>query len=226
MVVIMLLAWFGVPLWLWLSYGPSVSVFNAFWMTAFSVLAYYRPRKSAVQIETLDHARHERREYAGEHDSHQIQVNTGVARELNQKRKGNAMSETAYETKIQILSEFWIDYKNDEEFEDFVTYNDLGLPLAYALANGIVEGGDLARSFIDETFATLLDSLNIEDDGYDDMADLFSASQRASRGSAVSHPEDSADDGTQHAKFCGQCGTSRLSEEAKFCVECGAPFVA
>ena len=83
------------------------------------------------------------------------------------------MSTTTQESKADILSELWLGYKNDQNFEDFFAYNDLGLPLAYAISNGIVKATELSNKFIDETFALLLASLEIEDEGYDGLDDIF-----------------------------------------------------
>jgi hypothetical protein len=35
---------------------------------------------------------------------------------------------TPIETIYEILADLWINYKYDDEFEDFIEYNDLGLP--------------------------------------------------------------------------------------------------
>ena len=43
---------------------------------------------------------------------------------------------TAYEAQCDILADLWVEYKSEPEFKDFVEYNDLGLPLAYSIANG------------------------------------------------------------------------------------------
>ena len=83
------------------------------------------------------------------------------------------MSITTQESKADILSELWLGYKNDQNFEDFFSYNDLGLPLAYAISNGIVKPTELSNKFIDETFTLLLASLEIEDEGYDGLDDIF-----------------------------------------------------
>jgi hypothetical protein len=88
------------------------------------------------------------------------------------------MSETTSENKALILSELWLGYKNDQNFEDFFSYNDLGLPLAYAVANGIVKGTDMSSKFIDETFALLLASLEVEDEGFSDLDDIFISAPR------------------------------------------------
>lgn len=80
---------------------------------------------------------------------------------------------TSYYVKAQILAEFWFLYRNDEDFIDFVEYNDLGLPLAYAISNEIVESTDTAQRFIEETFALLLAGLEVEDTGFEDLDELL-----------------------------------------------------
>lgn len=86
----------------------------------------------------------------------------------------NIHMETTYENKTYILSDLWMNYRSDEEFSDFFEYNDLGLPLAYALSNKIVKDTDISNTFINETFDLLLAALNIsEDEGYESLDDLL-----------------------------------------------------
>ena len=81
---------------------------------------------------------------------------------------------TPFETRAEILSEVWLNYKGDEQFSDFIEYNDLGLPLAYAISTEIVEPSPKAQMFIDETFMLLLASTGHETDtGFESLADLF-----------------------------------------------------
>lgn len=81
---------------------------------------------------------------------------------------------TPYSTKVDILADLWLNYRNDEEFIDFIEYNDIGLPLAYAISNGIVEGTPIAEAFINETFALFLAALEIDEDlGYESLDDLL-----------------------------------------------------
>jgi hypothetical protein len=80
---------------------------------------------------------------------------------------------TTQENKENILAELFLNYKNDDNFTDFISYNDIGLPLAYAISAGIVKGTDLANRFIDETFLLLLNSLEVEDDGFETLDDIF-----------------------------------------------------
>lgn len=79
-----------------------------------------------------------------------------------------------FRTKTEILSDLWLNYRDDEQFKDFVEYNDLGLPLAYALANGIVDVSPMAEQFVEETYRLLIASLGVEDVAYESLDDLFS----------------------------------------------------
>jgi hypothetical protein len=88
------------------------------------------------------------------------------------------MNETTLESKADILSELWLGYKNDPNFEDFFDYNDLGLPLAYAVANNIVKATDVSNRFINETFMLLLASLEVEDEGFSTLDDIFISAPR------------------------------------------------
>lgn len=81
---------------------------------------------------------------------------------------------TEFIHKAEILAELWMDYRNDEEFEDFISYSDLGLPLAYAIANGIVDNPNpIAQGFVEETFRLLLTGLDIQDTGFFSLQELL-----------------------------------------------------
>jgi hypothetical protein len=84
---------------------------------------------------------------------------------------------TTIENKLQILSELWLDYRDDENFKDFVSYNDLGLPLSYLLSANIVESTEIAERFIDETFDILLAGLGVEDTGFEFLDDLLESAK-------------------------------------------------
>lgn len=82
---------------------------------------------------------------------------------------------TTIENQAIILADLWLNYRYDEEFADFIQYNDLGLPLAYAIDSGIVKMTDQAQGFIEETFSLLLAGLDIEDTGFETLDDVLSA---------------------------------------------------
>ena len=45
--------------------------------------------------------------------------------------------ETDFENQAGILAKLYMNYKEEEEFEDFIEYNDVGLPLAYLMSEGL-----------------------------------------------------------------------------------------
>ncbi len=81
--------------------------------------------------------------------------------------------QTPFPTRCRILSELWMDYRGDVEFQDFIEYNDLGLPLAYAISEGIVEKTEIASNFINEAFDILLAALGVEDTGFESLEDML-----------------------------------------------------
>jgi len=83
--------------------------------------------------------------------------------------------QTTFNDKCGILADLWMNYRYDVEFEEFVEYNDLGLPLSYLLSEGIVATTATATAFIDETFSLLLEALNVDDTGYDTLDDVIQA---------------------------------------------------
>jgi hypothetical protein len=66
-----------------------------------------------------------------------------------------------------------MEYRDDEEFKDFIEYSDLGLPLAYAISAGVVESTLTAQGFIEETWNIFLAGLEIEDSGFDTLDDVL-----------------------------------------------------
>lgn len=81
---------------------------------------------------------------------------------------------TPFSNRCEILADLWMNYRDDEEFLDFVEYNDLGLPLSYLIANNIVKQTDQAEIMINETWDLLLAALDVEEDaGYDNLDSLF-----------------------------------------------------
>jgi hypothetical protein len=81
--------------------------------------------------------------------------------------------ETEFENKCNILAELWMSYRFDKKFSDFVEYNDIGLPLAFLVAEDLVKPAALAKSMLEETFDLLLASLNVEDSGFESLDDVF-----------------------------------------------------
>ena len=66
-----------------------------------------------------------------------------------------------------------MNYRDNETFEEFIEYNDLGLPMAHLIAENLVEATRQGEIYIDETFELLLNVLSIEDDNYDSLAEML-----------------------------------------------------
>lgn len=66
-----------------------------------------------------------------------------------------------------------MDYREDEALEDFMDYNDIGLPLAYIISTDIVEMTPKAEVYIDETWHLFLASLEIEDTGFTSLDEIL-----------------------------------------------------
>lgn len=80
---------------------------------------------------------------------------------------------TPFSNRCDILAELWVGYKGDPEFQDFIQYNDLGLPLAYAVSTDIVAATAKAEMFINETWELLLSGLEMKDEGFESLDDIL-----------------------------------------------------
>ena len=80
---------------------------------------------------------------------------------------------TTFENKCLILAELWIDYRDEPDFKDFVSYNDLGLPLGFLIGEGLVTPSNKAKEMLEETFDMLLVSLGVEDAGFTNLDELM-----------------------------------------------------
>ena len=80
--------------------------------------------------------------------------------------------------KCEILGSLWINYRQDEQFQDFIEYNDIGLPLAYAFAEEIAKPTEISEKYIDETYNLLLEALELEDELFDSLIEMLEISAR------------------------------------------------
>jgi hypothetical protein len=83
------------------------------------------------------------------------------------------MPTTTFEKKALILGQLWINYKSEDEWIDFFVYNDLGLPLAFAFAEGIINHTPTLEQYINETWHLFIKGLNVDDTGYDTIEELL-----------------------------------------------------
>lgn len=88
--------------------------------------------------------------------------------------KGGTNSGTPFDTKVKILSDLWIRFAEEPDWQDFVSQEDLGLPLAFMIAHAWVDKkavlGKSGEGLIHQTFENLLTGLDIPvDTGFDNL---------------------------------------------------------
>lgn len=86
---------------------------------------------------------------------------------------------TDFENICAILGDLWMNYRDSSSFDDFIQYNDLGLPLAYSIATNIVEASPMAKAYIEETWLLFIEALQIEDTGFETLEQVFEAGENA-----------------------------------------------
>ena len=80
---------------------------------------------------------------------------------------------TSFENKTRILGQLWINFKTEDEWSDFFEYNDMGLPLAFAFTEWIVNHTNTLEQYINETWFLFLEGLETEDTGFGDLSELL-----------------------------------------------------
>lgn len=78
-------------------------------------------------------------------------------------------------TKAQIIIEFVEMKAENEEFDDFFSYNDLGIPLAVAVHNDLCQLNDRGVDILEETYLLLLTELRVDDVNkeYEDLDEVL-----------------------------------------------------
>ncbi len=76
-----------------------------------------------------------------------------------------------------ILSSLYSEYQEDERFEEFIAFNDIGLPLAYMVSNELCELTEEGTRYINETWKLFLEELEVSDVGYEDLESLLESAE-------------------------------------------------
>jgi hypothetical protein len=78
-----------------------------------------------------------------------------------------------FANKAGILGQLWIEFRGDEDFTDFIEYNDLGLPMSYMVAEGLIkECSVTGEALIEETFNMFCELLEITDEDFDILDEI------------------------------------------------------
>jgi hypothetical protein len=81
--------------------------------------------------------------------------------------------QTDFVNKVSILASLHANYQGDEGFQDFIEFNDIGLPLSYLVAEKLAVITDEGARFVHETFDYLLEALDIEDTGFEFLDEVL-----------------------------------------------------
>ena len=81
--------------------------------------------------------------------------------------------------KCAILGELSADYEDDENFREFIEFNDLGLPLAYMISENLCVLTSDGERYIHQTWKLFLDFLNLEDADFESLDEVLAASGSA-----------------------------------------------
>ena len=84
---------------------------------------------------------------------------------------------TTFSNKVEILSNLWSNYKSDEQFQDFVEYNDVGLPLAYMYQERLCDLTADGENYIEETWTLFIQALGVEDVGFENINEVFASAE-------------------------------------------------
>jgi len=82
---------------------------------------------------------------------------------------------TDFDKVCEILGTLYANFKEDTDLKDFIDFNDLGLPLAYFVSESLAEVSDDGARYITETWQLLLASMDLEDDDWNSLDQMFAA---------------------------------------------------
>lgn len=75
--------------------------------------------------------------------------------------------------KAGILGQLWIDFRDDDNFSAFMDYNDIGVPMAYYLAEGLVSGlTPLGEQYVEESIDMMFKLLEITEAEVDGLEEV------------------------------------------------------
>lgn len=76
---------------------------------------------------------------------------------------------TDFSNICDILGFLYSQYREEEEFVDFIQFNDVGLPLAYFAREHLMNPSDDGVRYILETWSLFLQGLGLDDTGFTDL---------------------------------------------------------
>ena len=74
--------------------------------------------------------------------------------------------------KTGILGQLWIDFRDDDNFKAFMDYNDIGVPMAYFIAEGLVNPTPLGEQYVEESIDMMFKLLDINEEDVDGLHEI------------------------------------------------------
>lgn len=84
---------------------------------------------------------------------------------------------TDFSKKVEILGDFYTQFRDREKMKEFIEFNDIGLPLAYLTAEGLCEVSEDGKKFIAETWELFLGIVGVEDTGFVHLTEIWAAGE-------------------------------------------------
>lgn len=82
---------------------------------------------------------------------------------------------TPFSKRCEIISDLWIKYGDEPDLDDFVSYNDLGLVLGFAINEDIVKTTKVAEGYVNETFDLFLEAMGLDDTGFETVEQILAS---------------------------------------------------
>ena len=82
-----------------------------------------------------------------------------------------------FSKKCEILADLWLNYREDEMLQEFFEYNDIGIPLGYAISEELAKPTEIGVRYVEETYALLLESLELPDLEWEMVDDMFAEAE-------------------------------------------------
>lgn len=80
---------------------------------------------------------------------------------------------TTFIDKCFILSEVWLRYRNEPEFQDFFRFADLGMPFAYGVSQNLIVIREETVQFIETAWDWFMLGISIEDTGFENLDQII-----------------------------------------------------
>lgn len=83
------------------------------------------------------------------------------------------LSNTPFNTQCEILTDLWLNFRDDEEVQPLIAYYDIGFPLAFCQYEGLVTVNDSGKALISDCWLGVLDAFDVEEDtGFETLTDI------------------------------------------------------